>query len=104
MPLYITEKIVCHNVSLQVCHYISLKKVVCHYTSLHEYATICSTLYASPVYTYFKGYTYSLILILTLLILIYDFDNYIFSSSILLYLYLLYIFIKENLLIPDGGC
>ena len=48
MPLYVTEKIVCHNVSLQVCRYISLKKVVCHSTSLHEYVTICSTLYALP--------------------------------------------------------
>ena len=48
MPLYITEKLVCHYTSLQVCHYISLKKFVCHSTSLHGYVTICSTLCALP--------------------------------------------------------
>ena len=49
MPLYITEKLVCHYTSLKVCHYISLKKFVCIIsTSFHEYATICSTHCALP--------------------------------------------------------
>ena len=48
MLLYITEKLVCHYTSLQVCHYISQTKIVCHSTSLHEYVTICSTLCALP--------------------------------------------------------
>ena len=48
MLLNITKNLVCHYTSLQVCHYISLTKIVCHYTSLHEYVTICSTLCALP--------------------------------------------------------
>ena len=48
MPLNVTERIVCQYMSLQLCHNISLKKIVCHSTSLHEYVTICSTLCALP--------------------------------------------------------